>query len=301
MSSPTDTPSVLPAHDDLVLVAIRKDGLMRARAARTTLLVKDAAHRHGLSTLAAHALGRALTCAALAPASEKDAERIAFQWSGAGPLGTLFAELRPPSKLRGYVKHQQAALRFGSPTSRDIGLGLMPAGALSVLKQRPDGSFSQSQVPLENGQVDEDLEAFYMRSEQVPTRVRTALHFNVDGQLMHAAGVLAQVLPGGDEQSLPDGVRLAALNAAAAPETLLEAAFDGAAFEILERIPMALACGCSRERARNGVALLGQEGLLDLLGTDGFADVRCELCAAKYRFEEPELVALLTAAQGDAE
>jgi molecular chaperone Hsp33 len=299
MSSPAPAPSS-DSSDDVVLVAVRKDGLVRMRAARTTQLVVDAATRHTLSPLAAHALGRALTCAALAPATDKDSERMAFQWSGMGPLGTVFAELRPPSKLRGYVKNRQAALFGASPTVRDIGLGLLPSGALSVIKQRLDGTFSQSQVPLETGQVDEDLESFFVRSEQVPTRVRASLRFDDAGAVLHAGGVLAQMLPGSEEEDLPEGDFLASLDPALSPEERLEAAFQGKAFDVVARIPVALSCACTRERAHAGVALVGQEGLLELIGTDGFAEVRCEFCAKTYRFDDKELIAMLTAAQGNA-
>ncbi len=284
---------------DRVLVAISRDGLYRARAATTSVLVQDALLRHKPDALGGHALGRALTSGAVFPVSFKDCDRISIQWSGGGPLRTLLVELRAPGRLRGYVKNPGASLWGGDPRGRAIGRGLLPAGTVAVVKQAVDGTWGQGQVPLHTGEVDEDLEAWFHASEQVPTRVRTAVRIDDTGQA-HAAGVLLQALPGGDADALPDRHLHERMHPDDTPEQLLQLAFGERAFTVLEEVPLVLACPCSRERARSGVLLLGPDELADLLRTEGRATVRCEFCAQVFSFEEDELQEMLAMKTGAA-
>lgn len=284
---------------DELLVAVSRDGTLRARIARTTDLVRDAARRHEMQPLAAHALARALTAASLFPVSFKDCERVSLQWSGGGPVKTLFVELRAPGRLRGYAKNPDAALWGGDPTARAIGRGLLPGGFLAVLKQANDGTWGQGQVALHSGEIDEDLEAYFDRSEQIPTRVRVAVD-QAGGIAMTAAGVLVQTLPGGEPSTLPDEALHERIDPAAPVDALLDLAFGGRPYDVLERVPLELSCPCSRERARGGVMLLGRDELLDMLKTDGRAVVRCEFCAEVFTFDEAELLEMIAVRTGSA-
>lgn len=276
---------------DRLLVALSRDRLYRARAATTSSLVQDAMGRHDLGALAAHALARALTSAALFPVSFKDCDRVSIQWSGGGALRTILVELREPGTVRGYVRVPDASLPTIDVTARRIGKGLLPGGTVAVVKQRPDGTWGQGQVALESGEIDEDLEAWFAGSEQVPTRLRTA--FSLKGGAPAACGVLVQAMPGGDPDALPPADLHARIRAHDAPEALLDAAFQGRPYDVLEVLPLSYACPCTRERAKNGVLLLGAEDLSDLLRTEGRATVRCEFCAQVFSFERPELEELL--------
>lgn len=274
---------------DRLLVALSRDRLYRARAATTTSLVREAVVRHQAGALAAHALGRALTSAALFPVSFKDCDRVSIQWSGGGPLRTILVELRDPGTLRGYVRHADAALPTIDVAARRIGRGLLPAGTVAVVKQRPDGTWGQGQTALVSGEIDEDLEGWFTGSEQVPTRLRTA--FSDDGGGLACNGVLVQAMPGGDPDALPPADLT--VDARDAPERLLQRAFGDRPYDVLEVTPLSFSCPCSRERARNGVGLLPRDDLLDLLQTTGEATVRCEFCATVFSFDRQDLQELL--------
>ena len=87
---------------DILKSAMAEDGLVRVRAVITTDLVKDAKRRHGTSPLATTAIGRALTVAALYPLEEGKVEGVSFQFSGSGPLGTVYAEILAEIEKNGY-------------------------------------------------------------------------------------------------------------------------------------------------------------------------------------------------------
>jgi molecular chaperone Hsp33 len=290
------------ANDELV-IAVSRDGLLRARAARTTRACADASRRHQSGPLAAHALARALTCAALYPTSFKDCSRLSLQLAGAGPLKSVFAELREGPQgqgvLRGYTKVPGATLWAADPRGRRIGRALAP-GALQLLRAQPGGGFSQGHVELTSGEVDEDLEHYFVSSEQVPTRLRTAVDVDDTGAVRAACGVLVQVLPGGDP-SLLDGIDLESITPDEPPAALLARALDGAGGVVVkDTLSLELGCPCSRERALGGIALLDADEVIDMIAVDKGAEVRCEFCATVYRFTPEELLPLIETKGGDA-
>lgn len=279
--------------NDALFLALSEDGLLRARAARTTALVDEALRRHRPGPLGALALARALSVAAVFPVEWDKNDRVSLQWSGGGPLGTVLAELRSPGDLRAYLTRPEAEPR-GTKTgkARGYGLGLLPGGFLSVLRQAPRGGHVQGQVPLLNGEVDEDLEVYFEASEQVPTRVRALIDLDDDGAVRAAGAVLVQRMPEAEASDLVPGRLLEGLSPHDAPSAWLEAAF-GRPFRVLEERPLVHRCPCSRERVEAGLALLGEDELIDMMVKDQGAQVTCQFCAEEYRFSATDLAAIL--------
>lgn len=279
---------------DRVLVAVTEDGLLRARAAATSGLVGEALASRSLSRLASLALARALTTAAVYPITEKDAERVSFQWSGSGVLGTLVAEIRPPGLLRGLATvpdARQPDERYRG--RRGVGFGLLPGGFLSILKQERGGAWTQGQVELATGEIDEDLEHFFRTSEQTPTRVRVLTNLNAGDRPVDAGGVLVQCLGGAPDELLPDMRLHERLGAQDTPERMLDEAFGGRPYRVLEEHPLSYSCPCSRERIERGIMLLEAEELLDMINEDRGARVHCDFCGTLYAFDRLQLEDLL--------
>lgn len=249
-------------------------------------------------------LARALTCAALYPTSFKDCARLSLQFVGGGPLRSVFAELRAATDaqgqlalhLRGTTRVPAATLWAADPRGRRLGRALAP-GTLQVMRQQPSGGFSQAHVELLNGEVDDDVEHYFRSSEQVPTRVRTAVDLDESGALRSVVGILVQTLPGAEPDRL-DHLVLDGVTADEALESLLARVLD--APMIMERLPLSFACPCSRERALGGISLLSQDEVIDMIAVDKGAEVRCEFCAEVYRFTAEELLTLVETKGGEA-
>lgn len=291
-----------PLQKDRLLVAVSRDGRLQVRAARTTGVVADALTRHLPGELAGRALARAVTCACLLPVSSKDTERVSLQWSGAGPLRTVMAEYRPPRET-GPGLQDAGALRVlcsrpvvtsgpGNPEGRGLGPAL-GRGFLSVLRQKPDGTFIRGQVELQSGEMDEDLEGYFRTSEQTPTRVRVVARLVREGLQVAAVGVLVQCLPGGSEDILPGADLHERLDPDAPPARLVEAALGGGGFDVLQETPLIYRCPCSRERVETGLMLLPPEELLEMINDDQGARVSCEFCGTTYSFDRAGLEDLL--------
>jgi len=266
---------------DRLLRAITVDGCYRIVVARTDQLVADAARRHDCSPLAARALARALTATALFATTDKGFYRIGVQWMGRGPLRSIHTDVRPGGILRGYV---------GDPSSdgREIPEAL-GGGLIAVIRQDQRGNFTQGTLPLSSSHVDEDLEVYLCRSEQVPSRLRVVMQCDSTGRPVQVAGVLVQPLPGGAADALlDDGGAVSAellarsLDADQSPEEILAQALPDEQVQILSEESVAFSCACNQDRVERGVVMLGRDELLEMIADGQSAEVRCDFCGENY-------------------
>ena len=280
---------------DARIVTVLDDKNQRVRAAVLTDAVREAQRRHRLGTLASHALGRALICAALFPLEAGKVIKASLQFTGSGPSGTIYAEVCHPGAVRGYATAPSAKpLGNLAYARKGAGLGLLPSGTLSIVRQGPTGSYSVGQVELKNGEIDEDLEHYFESSEQIPTRVVAHVALDDDGAVRSASGFFVQALPDARghraplTRALPDPAALEDRS----PEAIVKL-LDQDAPEPLERVPLSFTCACSRERALGGLALLDERELVDMIETDRGASITCQFCTDTYAFDEDELRAAL--------
>ncbi len=266
---------------DQLLRAITSDGLYRLAVATTTRTTLEAAQRHGATAVVAEALGRAITAGALLSVGEKEFHRIGLQWTGRGPMRSLHVDVRPGGALRGYPGEATAA---AASVAKALGPGL-----IHVVEQDRAGRHTQGSLPLSTSEVDEDVETWLQRSEQVPSRLRVFVERGDDGMPVAVSGVLVQTLPGGAANALlaADGRVSPVLLARALPASLdvgelARLALPGAEITELGREPLRFSCGCSVERVARGVAMLGVDELDQMIADEQSAEVRCDFCNEHY-------------------
>lgn len=273
---------------DHALILLDEARGLRVRVVALDEVVANLLARHAPTPAAAHAIARAAVAVALYPTSFKELDRVSFQISGNGPLGSVFAEMRAPGTLRAMVRDSQAIVPgFDDDDVRGSGVGIGRAGVVSVLRQDREGRVSNGQILLSGGRVDDDVQGYFAESEQIETRVRVRFD---RAPRPRARGVLVQVLPGGDARALPDDATLdRALTLDDDTVALARSAFGEAPLRVIERVPLSFACTCSRDRVRASFALLDDALLQAAIVEDEGASVRCDFCAEEYTFTRADL------------
>ena len=190
----------MPESDHLIR-AISEEANLRLVAAVTTELVAAAARRHGLSPSATLALGRTLTSGLLLATLTKGDERVSVQLLGDGPLGSVTVDATAKGDVRGYVLHPEAG-PVAVHGRGNVAAVLGRHGVVNVLRDLGLKELYQGQVALTTGEIDEDIEAYLRSSEQVPSALGCEVLLDASGQVVGAAGVLVQSLPGGDFESV---------------------------------------------------------------------------------------------------
>jgi molecular chaperone Hsp33 len=254
--------------DRLARVVAAK-GTVRGLAAVTTSLVEEARARHGTMPTATAALGRALTGALLLAATLKRDERLSLEFVGDGPLRGVLVDATPSGDVRGFVTRPGTHL----PPKRgklDVG-GALGSGNLCVMRVPLDrGSLYRSVVPLQSGEIGEDIAHYLATSVQVPSVVGLGVFVSADGQ----ASALVR------EHRDAEGM-LRALLESLAPQTI-----GGHAVRFH--------CRCDPDRARRAVLAMGREEIERALTEDGAIETSCEFCGDHYPMSEAEVRALLT-------
>ena len=144
---------------------------------------------------------------------------------------------------------------------------------------------------------------YYLESEQTPSLC--ALGTLVGEEILAAGGILIQAMPGCSDELL-DALEIRAelfgsisqLLREMTLEEIVDACFRGLEPEILEELPLQLACDCSRAYIERVLLSMGEAELRDLIDKQDGCEVTCHFCRRRYAFTGGELRALLAEASG---
>ncbi len=286
---------------DILTKAITKDGFFKIAAVVTTETVEAAHQYHQTMPVASAALGRLLTAGLLMADSlkEKDAT-LTLQMRGDGPLGTLVIVADANGGVKGYVANPQADLPLKENGKLDVGGGI-GKGIMGVIRDLKMKEPYVGQIPIQTGEIGDDLAYYFMQSEQIPSVVSLGVLVDRDYSIASSGGLLIQVMPGCDEKSLSklensiQGMMSVTemLGQGMSPKNMIEYAMLGFDVEFLEDVPVGYRCDCCRERMERAIISLGKKEINDMVEEQGEAEIVCHFCNQAYRFEKEDLAKLL--------
>jgi molecular chaperone Hsp33 len=258
---------------------------------------------HGLYPTAARLFAEAIAAGLLLAALQKGRARINLQIECDGPARGLLVDASPEGEVRGYAR--APAVHFPGDPRRGARAALGGAGFLSVIRDLGGGQLYRGSVELGEMEIAGDLRRYFAESEQVDTALDIQVAARQGEPLSDTAGLLVQKLPDGDpaavaavRERLSGGALAAALAARLPAQQALRSAV-GEGFELLADQEVAYVCGCSQERARAAVAVLGREGVEEILSGEQEAVICCEFCRQRYLVGEEELRRIARRLAGD--
>ena len=274
-------------------------GQARAILIESTQLVQRAKDIHGLSRIAAAALGRTLPCAAMMGSMLKgEDESITTQIKGGGPIGTVMAVAHGDCTVKGYVDNPGIDLPRTGP-KLPVGAAVGKDGRLTVVKDMHLREPYVGQVNLVSGEIAEDFAMYFTASEQTPSLVSLGVLVS-DEKVESAGGLIVQVMPGASEAAIASIENSAGMFMDISG-TMKEYHLKDSVQQLLMHLePEILAtreprysCACSRERIEKVLISLGADELKDMIQTQHGAQVDCHFCNKRYEFSEDALKALL--------
>ena len=291
---------------DQLIRAISKDGFVKATAVSTRDLTERARQIHRTLPVATAALGRALAaCSMMGNALKEDGASVTLQIKGGGPLGTVLAVSDNQGNVRGRVDEPAVDLPLRPDGKLDVGGAVGTDGMLTVIRDLNMKEPYVGSVGLIGGEIAEDLAAYFVESEQIPTACGLGVLVDRDQSVLKAGGYLIQLLPGAGEDIITkvEGSVLAAgavtklLQEDDDPESMLRRALSDFDLEILERSPIEYRCYCSRDRMERALISLGSTELRSLLDEQGEAELTCRFCDNVQHFSREDLEGLLEGMQ----
>jgi len=233
-------------------------------------------------------LGEAVGAVVLLAATLKFNGTLTLQLQGKGLVNLLVAQCTHDFKVRGMARHEpiDEAANFRS---------LAGDGQIIVTVEASDRASSyQGVVPISGNSLAECLEAYFLQSEQLPTRVLLAATPGV------VSGMLVQRIPGegGKQTSDPAALESAWMKVDHAMLELTPAAlieddveqrlvrmFGDDEVRVFSGNEVTFECRCSRERVANVLRSLGVEEIRSVIAEQGAVTVTCEFCQRPYRFD----------------
>ena len=146
--------------------------------------------------------------------------RFILQTQTDGPVSFLIVDFQAPDRLRAYARFDAKRLKDGQDSGALLGNGHLAM----TIDQGPDMSRYQGLVALEGGSLEDAAHEYFLRSEQIPTRVRLAVGEEWRGggegpkHRWRAGGMLLQFLP-----KAPERARQPDLHPGDAPEGVVDA------------------------------------------------------------------------------
>ena len=287
---------------DRIIRAISSDGLVQAAAICSRDLTERARQIHKTLPVATAALGRTLAGAAMmGNALKGQGASLTLQIKGGGPLGTILAVSDSEGNVRGTVDNPQVDLPLRADGKLDVGGAVGCDGTLTVIRDLHMKEPYVGSVALLGGEIAEDLAAYFVESEQIPTACGLGVLVDRDQSVRSAGGYLIQLLPGAGEDviSKVEGSIMAAGQVSSIltenddPEAMLRRVLGDFDLEILEKSPISYRCFCSRERMERALISLGPGELRAMIDEQGEATLTCRFCDSVQHFSREELEGLL--------
>lgn len=320
--------------DDRIL-PFAVEGLdVRGRVVRLGPMLDRILERHAYPEPVARTLGEAIALTTLLGSSLKFEGRLQLQTRTDGPIDLVVVDFEAPDRVRAYARFDAGAVAAAIEDGAAGTAGLLGQGHLAfTIDQGAEAMRYQGVVALSGQGLEEAAHEYFLRSEQIPTRVRLAVAESfgqgagTSGHAWRAGGVMVQFLPISPERQrqadLPPGDAPeghvghemaeddAWLEARSLVETvedhelidptlsserLLYRLFHERGARVFEPQVVHDQCRCSRERIETMLRQFTAKDRDDMREPDGRITVTCEFCSTRYEFEPAEIDAIAKAA-----
>jgi len=284
-----------------ILRGTSKNHGIRIFAADTTSMVEEARRLHNTSPVASAALGRALTASSIMGIMMKgDNDKLTLSINGKGPLGTIVCVADSKGTVKGYVSNPLVDIPTRADGKLDVGSAVGINGLVTIIKDMGMKEPYTGQYPLVNGEIAEDLTAYYAYSEQQPSAIALGVLVDVDYSIKAAGGFIVQLMPDAEEKDIDILEKnLSQITSVShliddgkTPEDLINLVLKDLEPMIYEKIPVSYKCDCSRERIEKALISIGKKDLDEIIKEDKLAEISCHFCNTVYHFNEAELIDL---------
>ncbi len=328
---PIRAPAATSADDTILPFEVATLDL-RGRVVRLGDDVDEILARHDYPAPVAKLLGEAIVLACLLGSSLKFDGRFIMQTQGDGPVQMLVADYTAPTgKVRGYARYDSDGVAAAVAAGKFDSGTLLGEGHLAMtVDQGPETSRYQGLVALEGNSLEEVAHEYFLRSEQIPTRVRLAvgeeMRAGPDGMRhrWRAGGILLQHLPKASDSArvpdldpgdapegmTPDDVEeddawvegralvetvqdVELLDPDVSAERLLYRLFHERGVRVFRNIEVDAQCSCARENVEALLKSFPQDDR-DHMVENGVITVTCEFCSSAYVFQPEDVGAKVT-------
>src|SRR3954453_14456424 len=200
LAIPSRAPADVSADDTILPFEVSALDL-RGRVVRLGPAVDTILSGHDYPQPVAKLLGEAIALGVLLGTTLKFEGRFILQTKSDGPVRMLVVDFTTPDKVRACARFDKQSVADAIAAGRTDAGALLGRGHLAMtIDQGPDMSRYQGLVALDGGTLEDAAHEYFLRSEQIPTRVRLPVGEEWrggEGAKRHwrGGGILMQFLP----------------------------------------------------------------------------------------------------------
>ena len=317
-TSPVRAPSAVPVDDAVIPFEVNALDL-RGRLTRLGPALDELLSNHDYPAPVGKLLGEAIVLTTLLGSSLKFEGRFILQTQTDGPVSFLIVDFQAPDRLRAYARYDKGRLKPGADSGALLGKGHLAM----TIDQGADMSRYQGLVALDGGGLEAAAHEYFLRSEQIPTRVRIAVgeewRSGEGGKhRWRAGGLLVQFLPKAPERArqadldpgdAPEGTvphtvaeddawvegqslvstveDIELIDPALSGERLLYRLFHERGVRVFKELSLQARCSCSRDAVSSMLKSFAPNERAEMV-KDGKVVVTCEFCSSVYEFTPQE-------------
>lgn len=283
-----------------IMRAMTRDGSARILVINSKEMINEMISSHRTSPTATAALGRTVTAASMiGTLLPEDGDNVTVTFSGDGDAGKIIAVADYFGNVKGYIQNPLVDPPKKSNGKLDVGAAV-GAGTLSLVKKVGEGEPQIGMTEIVSGEIAEDIASYFANSEQVPTLLSLGVLVNTDYSCLAAGGVLVQLLPFPDDNTVDLIERNAAdlsnisryFEKGMSNKEIADIALRDIPYDVFDEINVEYKCDCSRKRMHEKMASLGKAELKKLFdeqeaeGKERELTAVCRFCNTEYTFDE---------------
>ena len=288
--------------NDYIVRGMTMDGFVKVAAIRSTNIVAEAARIHNTTANATAAFGRCLTAASLMGNMQKvENGSMTMQIKGGGPIGGITVVSDAVGNVRGFVAEPNVPLVEQYPGKLDVGATVGTDGTMTIIRDLQMKEPYIGSIELVTGEIGDDVTAYYVQSEQIPTACALGVLVDRDQSVKVAGGYLIQLLPGAPDEiidKLEAGIKRAGaitpmLEQGMTPEDILGQVCGDLGVLFMGTQEVSYKCYCSRERVEAALISLGRKELTEIMEEGKSFPVECQFCDTVYSFTPEDIREML--------
>ena len=287
-----------------IIRALSEDGAAFAAAVDSTAIVERLRQIHDTSPVASAAAGRLTTAAVMMGSLLKSpSDSLTLRLAGSDTANNIAVRSDYMGNVKCSIDNPKGGADFplNIHGKLDVARYVGGGGFLYVVKDLGLKEPYATCMPLVSGEIAEDIAAYFVCSEQIPTVTALGVLVDTDWSIKQAGGLLIQLIP----PIVTEHIAVIEKNIADMPpvttmmeqgvtlEDMVQKALSGLNPNILDEWDAAYKCDCSREKTLELLSGLSRQDILELGESEQDLEVCCHFCDGKYYFKPGEIKDLL--------
>ena len=288
----------------IITRGMTRDGSARVLVINSKELVNGMRAVHNTAPTATAALGRLVTAASMIGTMlPENGDTLTVGFNSYGEIQRMIAVADYFGNVKSYIDNPLADPVRRPDGKLNVG-GAVGAGTFYMIRDVGGKEPQSGTIEIVSGEIAEDIATYFAKSEQIPTVLSLGVLVDTDCSCRAAGGVLIQLLPFPDDNTVDLIERNAAdianvsklFDSGLTNDEIIELAMRDIPFDKFDTIEVEYKCDCSRARMQKRIRGLGRgeiENMFDEQEKEGKKRVLtavCHFCNSKYDFTEKDLL-----------